>query len=360
MVGQNLKGQTDAGVAGLSRRQAMLTAGLGMAAVALTGSAASAMSARRVVKDDPKAGGPGAEASEALGQGVGFYRARIGSIPTTIVSDGFSAIAPVQPLFAPEGKAEEVAAVLRENFLPEDKVNIDFNTVLLRIGGEVILVDTGSGISQEATIGRLLGNLMAAGVKPAQVTGIIITHAHRDHLFGAVQPDGRASFPNAKVFISKTEHDFWMSPNPDLSGLGVPEEWKKAWVSGTQSVLGSLKGSLQLVAPGDKIVDGIELVGTPGHTPGHMSLVVSSGKDRVLIAGDLAHNHALMFAKPEWTVAFDSDKKQAIESRKKMFDRAAADRLRVLAYHMPFPGVGHISRQGSGYRWNMEPWAWTA
>lgn len=288
----------------------------------------------------------------------GAYRFKIGTIEAVSFSDGHARMSPVHPLFAPEATKEELDAVLAENFQPTDHIDFAFNVLALKTGSDVVLIDTGNGPGGPTT-GKLAERLAAAGISASSVTGVIISHAHPDHLFGAVDASDQPVFPNARVFVNKVEHDFWTT-NPDLSGIKMPDEVKKVWTSGAQRVFKAISSKLELVKPGDRTFNGLELVGTSGHTPGHLSVAITSGTEGLFATGDLAHNSVVMFARPEWTVAFDADPKLAVESRKKQFDRIASERLRVYGYHMPWPGVGHIRRDARGYEWVPEAWSWDA
>ncbi|MGH7133726.1 MAG: MBL fold metallo-hydrolase, partial [Phycisphaerales bacterium] len=166
-----------------------------------------------------------------------------------------------------------------------------------------------------------------------------------------------------RIFMNKGEHDFWAG-SPDLATSRLGAEQQKGMIAGAQKTLAQIKPKLELVKGGGKILGGLELVETPGHTPGHLTIIIADGKDQLVAMGDLAHNHVIMFDRPSWTVAFDADPKMAAETRKKMFDRFMADRARILAYHLPWPGLGHIAGLGNrprmerGYTWTIEPWSW--
>ncbi|MFO0829732.1 MAG: MBL fold metallo-hydrolase [Phycisphaerales bacterium] len=283
-----------------------------------------------------------------------FARFKVGSIDGVILSDGAAAIAPIQPTMAPTASAEELQKALDFAFHPRDHATLEFNAAVLTIGPDVVLVDTGTG-APEAPLGALRANLAAAGLRPEDVTAVVITHAHTDHIGGLVLPDGSLAFPKAKVLISKTEHDFWTS-SPSLSASRLPEESKKEMTAAIQKGLAAVKSKLEFIAPGAKTFPGVEILDTNGHTPGHLSLMISNGADQLCLLADVAHNHVVMFANPAWTIAFDTDPALAAAARAKVFDRLAADRTRVLAYHLPWPGLGHIRRHGAGYEWIMQPW----
>lgn len=312
----------------------------------------------------PWSGLPEAEAAAPALKGPqagGYYRFAIGDIEAIVISDGGLSFQPIQPTWAPEASKEEVEGMLRSVFLPTDRLNLDVNTLLLKIGGELVLVDTGAGNLFGPTLGKMAERLAAAGVQPAQVTAVVISHAHGDHFGGLLDGAGKPVFPNAAYFASKTEVDYWTGPDPDMSKLRIPEGNKKVFAANAKRYIGAIKDRLTPVSAEQKILPGMEVLSAPGHTPGHIALLVSSGKEALLNAADTVHHHVLMFAHPEWTSAFDSDPKMGAETRRKLLDRAAADGLRVLGYHLPFPGIGHVRTAKSGaFEWLPEPWNWTS
>ncbi|HSQ15393.1 MAG TPA: MBL fold metallo-hydrolase, partial [Candidatus Binatia bacterium] len=293
-------------------------------------------------------------------QAGGYYRFAIGEIEAIVISDGGLSFQPIQPTWAPEASKEELEGMLRSAFLPTDRLNLDVNTLLLKTGGELVLVDTGAGNLFGPSLGKMAERLAAAGVQPAQVTGVVLTHAHGDHYGGLLDGAGKPVFPNAAYFASKTEVDYWTGPDPDMSKLRVPEENKKVFAANAKRYLEAIKARLTPVSAGQKILPGVEVLSAPGHTPGHIALLVSSGKEALLTAADTVHHHVLMFAYTEWTSYFDSDPKLGAETRRKLLDRAATDGLRVLGYHLPFPGIGHVrTAKGGRFKWLPEPWSWT-
>lgn len=286
----------------------------------------------------------------------GFYRFRIGSLEALALNDGGFAPALAESPFGVGEPREKVAATLHDSFLATDKTQIPFNVLLVRVGAELIMIDTGCGTLFGPVGGRLVANLAAAGIKPEQITGIILTHAHADHFGGLLDATTKEPvFKNAKLFINRKEHAFWTGASPDLSAQPLPEETRKNFIAGAQSCLETLKGRWQLIAPGEKLLEGLEIIDAPGHTPGHIALLFSSGSEQLLHFVDAAHNHAISFAHPEWTLAFDTQPPIAISTRKKLLDRAAADRLRVFGGHMPFPSLGHVRAISNHYEYVIEP-----
>lgn len=327
----------------VSRRQLFTLAGLAGAAAAFPGIAWGQQTS------DPLA--PGA-------QPAGFYRFKIGKLEAIALSDGQSAVAPIRDILAPDMTQEQIEDALAEVFHPADKAPIQFNVLLVRVGKDLVLFDGGNGGVPGPGGGNLPANLAAAGIKPEQITAIIISHAHPDHIGGLVDANGAPVFKNARYIINKAEHDFWTSPSAALPGARIPDDWKKAWIAGAAKTFATLAPKIEKVAPGEKLFGAIELLDAAGHTPGHMPAIIRDGDTQVVAMADLAHNHVLMVGNPESSPAFDADPKAGAVVRRKLFDRFAADRMRIFGYHMPWPGVGHLRRKGNGFEWMIEPWSW--
>jgi glyoxylase-like metal-dependent hydrolase (beta-lactamase superfamily II) len=332
--------------ANLSRRSMFKAAGATAAAAMLP---AAAVHASTPTHEEPK--------SSAGKQGAGFYRFTLGKVEGAVLTDGWFAIDNPHPMVAPEASKDEFEKALRGAMVDPTRLVGEINPLVLNLGGETILIDTGAGPSGlGASSGRTPANLRAAGFAPEQITGIVITHAHSDHV-GGLLIDGKPAFPNATIFIGKAEHDFWMGP-ADMPSSRMPAEQVKAMATSVKTTLTALKDKLQLVAPGDKILGGLDLIDAAGHTPGHLCVAIDAGGDRLFVMGDLVHHHVAMFHNPDWTIAFDTDPKMAAAARKRIFPALAADRALVLAYHLPWPGFGRVGQHGTGYWWAQERWAW--
>lgn len=225
-------------------------------------------------------------------------------------------------------------------------VRSPLNVTLIRQGKNLILIDAGSGTRFVSTAGRLASQLESAGIDPGAVTHVIYTHAHPDHLWGTIDDFDELSFPNAAHYISQGEWNFWMS-NDAINR--VPKD-RQAFVIGAKRNLEAVKDRIKLVKPGQDIVTGLHVLETHGHTPGHISLQVGTGNDRVVVLGDALTHPIISFQHPDWQPASDQQPDLAVATRKRLLAALAADRIRIIGYHLPPPGLGRVEKAGSAYR----------
>lgn len=289
------------------------------------------------------------------GQAPGFHRFRLGAFEVTVVSDGWANLGPPHPTFGGNAPAAEVQGALAAARLPTDRVVVDFSCTVVNTGAQLILFDTGSGPGRPfgPETGRLADNLRAAGIPPEAVDVVAFTHAHPDHAWGTLRADGQPAFPNARYALSAADFDFWT----DAGRASAPDPIG-SFVRGTRTALLPFAPRTTMLAPGQDVAPGIRAVAAAGHTPGHLCFLVENGGEALLITGDLANHHVLALARPDWGFAFDADPAAAAASRQRILAMAASDRVAVLAYHFPWPGVGHIEAAGSGFRWAPVPWRW--
>ncbi len=291
-----------------------------------------------------------AEAQEAVKQGV--HRYLVGSIQVTALYDGVWEKAH-DPGFITNATVEETKAALAAAGLPTDFVPIPFTPTILRTGpsnrgGKIVLIDTGTGSGQTGgpKAGQLMNNLTAAGFSPGDVDTILISHFHPDHIFGLMTkaPENRPVFPNAMIYASTVEYNFWMDPNVER----LPEA-RRPLAKRVQDVFPLLKDKMHLFDGDKELLPGIRPIASYGHTPGHNSFHVSSGSDQLIVLGDVTNNPALFAKHPNWHAAFDQDAPMAEATRRKLFDRIVADKTKVAGYHFPFPATGTIVKDGQGY-----------
>lgn len=265
-----------------------------------------------------------------------------GSAELTVISDGTLTL-PLGFVF-PDAPQEELRTVLAEHGLPTDAIQPDCNVTIVRSGDRLVVFDVGAGPNFMPTTGKLVEGLAEAGIDPADVTDVVITHAHPDHLWGLTDDFDELVFPDADYHIGQAEWDFWSSPDTINK---VPED-RQTFVVGAQARFAVLEDRISFLNGGDEVLPGIEAVATPGHTPGHLSFMVH-GAEPVLIVGDAISNSVLSFARPDWPTASDHDPDEGVKTRLSLLDRLANERARAIGFHFPHPGAGYVERMGGAF-----------
>ena len=277
----------------------------------------------------------------------GFHRYKVGSIEVTALYDGMWEKAH-DPAFIKNASVEETKAALAAAGLTQDFVPVPFTPNLVKTGGQIVLIDTGTGGQTGGPkAGMFMKHLAASGADPGSVNHILISHFHPDHIFGLMTkaPENKAVFPNAVVHVPSEEYKFWMDP----AGIDKLPEARRPLARRVQEMFPLMKDKVQVFEGDKEIVPGIRPVDSPGHTPGHTSFHVSSGQDQLIVLGDVTNIPALFVKNPSWQAAFDQDAPKAEATRRKMLDRAVADKTMVTGYHFPFPAAGTIVKDGNGY-----------
>jgi glyoxylase-like metal-dependent hydrolase (beta-lactamase superfamily II) len=273
-----------------------------------------------------------------------FYRYPMGDAMLTVIQDGFSAI---EPQFLAVNAPEEALALAQESNLPIP-FNSTFNVTLVENGDRRIIIDTGLGAAMAMpgfSGGNLIPTLEALGLSAADITDVVISHFHPDHIGGALAQEG-LMFPNAMHHFPQPEQDFLANAPADNEQLAPLIQMANAMLMPAQE-----GDQLTLYNAEAEVVPGVQAVAAPGHTPGHMAFLVSGGDKSLMLTIDTANHAVLAVQHPEWHMAFDAIPDLAVETRRAILGRAADEKLQVLGYHFPFPGIGVIVREGEGFRY---------
>ena len=286
-----------------------------------------------------------AEAPVAKGQAPGWYRMALGSFQVTALSDGTVAL-PVDKLLTGL-PAARIESLLAKSYL-KAPVETSVNGYLIHTGSKLVLIDAGAAGLFGPTLGKLVGNLKAAGYQPEQVDEIYITHMHPDHVGGLVA-DGKMVFPNAIVRADMREGGFWLAQeNMDKAPADAKGFFQGAMASLNPYVAA---GKLKPFDGETELMPGIRAIPARGHTPGHTIYAVESNGNKMVVWGDLMHVAAVQFAMPATTIQFDTDSKAAAPQRQKNYADAAKKGYFVAVAHVSFPGIGKLRADGKGYEW---------
>ncbi|MCB9450898.1 MAG: MBL fold metallo-hydrolase [Anaerolineaceae bacterium] len=263
-----------------------------------------------------------------------FHRFKVGGITAVTLKDG-QITRQADTLFNNVSIAE-INPVLAANGLARDAIPSWFDPLYLDTGQHKVMIDTGNGAEHG---GQVIASLKAAGINPANIDTVILTHAHGGHICGNTTPEGTLTFPNARYYIGREEWKYWTSNDVlDIATERAPLLRKN---------LLNIKKAFTLVEGETEIVPGIRTISTPGHTPGHLALLVVG---RLLNVGGALH-HPLHAEHPEWLTIFDSEPERVPAARRKLMEMAVERKLLVYGYHFPFPGYGRVTPNGTGWKW---------
>lgn len=288
-----------------------------------------------------------AEAVQIKTQVPGYYRQMLGKAEVTALFDG---IIELDRSLLRNSSPAEVQRLLARMFVASPKLQTGVNAFLINTGKQLVLVDTGAAGLFGPSLGRVIDNMKASGYSPEQVDVVLITHLHGDHMGGLIGSDGKPVFRNALVRVPQADADFWLSE--DVARQAPPD--KQAFFAMARNVAAPLiaSGQWQTFVPGDDLAPGFTAVSAPGHTPGHTAYLLQSEGQQLLFWGDLVHSTAVQFAKPDVTMEFDTDQKQAAQTRRRIFAQTAAEHSLVAGAHLPFPGLGHVRAEAhQSYSW---------
>jgi glyoxylase-like metal-dependent hydrolase (beta-lactamase superfamily II) len=253
----------------------------------------------------------------------------LGQLELTALHDAQIVVPNDGKSFGTDAPAGEVAAVLRAAAAPTGEVTLSVNVLMVKGDGHIVLLDAGTGPEWH---GALLASLKLTGVEPGAVTDILITHSHGDHVNGLLSANGKLAFPNAKIHMSE-------------------EEWEWMKTKGSEHLVTSISDHVIAFRAGETVAPGIRSIPIEGHTPGHVGYEISSSGARLRDVGDLVHSSIISLARPQWLNGFDRDAEGGRAARASMLAELARTHELVFAPHFPFPGVGYIVADGTGFTW---------
>lgn len=241
---------------------------------------------------------------------------------------------------------DEVATILARHDLSAEQLEPPCNVTLMRHADRVVLFDAGAGPGFMPTAGALPDSLDALGVAPDDITHVVFTHAHPDHLWGVLDDFDELVFPNAEYMMGQTEWDYWRDP-ATVDRIGQD---RAAFAVGAARRLEAIAERCSFFADGEEILPGIMAQASHGHTPGHMSLELRAGSEVVVVVGDAIGNGHVAFARPDWPSGADQDTEMGAKTRQRLLDRLAQDRAVMIGFHLPEGGIGRVERQDGHYR----------
>ena len=282
------------------------------------------------------------------------YAVRVGEIDVLVISDG---VLPLPTAMLGHNADPAVrAGWLDDMFLPQDAFDWSLNAVLVRSGGQTILIDAGLGLDPDLNLpraGQLTKRLEAAGIDLGSVTDIVLTHMHMDHVGGLLVEGVKERLrPDLRIHVAAAEVKFWESP--DFSRVSMPPGFPDALRAAAKRFTEEYRSHLRLFDEEQAVAPGVVATRTGGHTPGHCVVRVASGNDRLMFAGDAVF--AVGFEHPDWYNGFEHDPEEAARVRVRLLRELAETGAQLVATHLPFPSVGHVAVDGDAFRWVPAFW----
>ena len=295
---------------------------------------------------------PAEAATPPAGKQVsGWYRYKVGTIEVTVATDGVARFKMAED-HVTNIKLDAVNAALAEVFMEKDMMTTPYNPIAVNVGSKLAVIDTGTGESNykrsNGVGGQFTTNLAAAGIDRSAVDTVIISHYHGDHINGLLMDDNSLTYPNAEILVPAPEHAFWMDDG-EMSRAGAGR-MQNNFKNVRRVFNAEVTKRVKTYEWGKELIPGVTAQGTPGHTPGHTSFLITSGDHSVYVQSDVTHVPFLFVRHPDWHAFYDQDGAKAEATRRKVYDMLVADKLRVQGFHYPFPSLAHVEKYGTGYR----------
>ena len=282
------------------------------------------------------------------------YALKVGKIDVLVVSDGVLSLPGA--MLGHNADPAVRAAWLKDNFLPPDAFDWALNVVVVRSGGQTILIDAGMGAEFPVLkkAGQLIHRLEAAGIDLASVTDVVLTHMHMDHIGGLLIDGVKDQLrPDLRIHVAAFETKFW-GGRPDFSRVHMPPGFPDALRRTAKRFLNEYHSKLRPFEKEYEVAPGVLVTRTGGHTPGHSVVRLASGGDRLMFAGDAVFQ--VGFEHPDWYNGFEHDPEEAVRVRVRLLRELASNRESLVATHLSFPSVCHVAVDGDVFRWVPGPW----